>query len=148
MIRRPPRSTRTYTLFPYTTLFRSRRRPAHVRVQGFARRAVDGPEVGAGDRLRRRPVPGPARGHPAGNHRPARRMMMRLHGPCAVVVALAACLAGGCTSLGERIAQPHSSSLLDAETVAGMESTIGVESATFRTPDGVLLAYEIGRAHV
>src|SRR3546814_9513150 len=26
MIRRPPRSTRTYTLFPYTTLFRSRTR--------------------------------------------------------------------------------------------------------------------------
>src|SRR3546814_3097286 len=25
MIRRPPRSTRTHTLFPYTTLFRSRR---------------------------------------------------------------------------------------------------------------------------
>src|SRR3546814_13977899 len=25
-IRRPPRSTRTYTLFPYTTLFRSHRR--------------------------------------------------------------------------------------------------------------------------
>src|SRR3546814_18689584 len=25
MLRRPPRSTRTYTLFPYTTLFRSRR---------------------------------------------------------------------------------------------------------------------------
>src|SRR3546814_9093160 len=24
MVRRPPRSTRTYTLFPYTTLFRSR----------------------------------------------------------------------------------------------------------------------------
>src|SRR3546814_6615834 len=31
MIRRPPRSTRTDTLFPYTTLFRShaRRAPAH-----------------------------------------------------------------------------------------------------------------------
>src|SRR3546814_4405504 len=30
MIRRPPRSTRTDTLFPYTTLFRSRRgRPVH-----------------------------------------------------------------------------------------------------------------------
>src|SRR3546814_12832520 len=28
MIRRPPRSTRTDTLFPYTTLFRSARRPA------------------------------------------------------------------------------------------------------------------------
>src|SRR3546814_3468271 len=25
MLRRPPRSTRTYTLFPYTTLFRSQR---------------------------------------------------------------------------------------------------------------------------
>src|SRR3546814_8566062 len=28
MVRRPPRSTRTYTLFPYTTLFRSRLRMA------------------------------------------------------------------------------------------------------------------------
>src|SRR3546814_4015120 len=28
MIRRPPRSTRTDTLFPYTTLFRSNRSPA------------------------------------------------------------------------------------------------------------------------
>src|SRR3546814_20792922 len=28
MIRLPPRSTRTYTLFPYTTLFRSIRTPA------------------------------------------------------------------------------------------------------------------------
>src|SRR3546814_17174186 len=30
MIRRPPRSTRTDTLFPYTTLFRSPLRPATV----------------------------------------------------------------------------------------------------------------------
>src|SRR3546814_12255988 len=29
MIRRPPRSTRTDTLFPYTTLFRSPAEPAH-----------------------------------------------------------------------------------------------------------------------
>src|SRR3546814_2040758 len=29
MIRRPPRSTRTDTLFPYTTLFRSLRQPLH-----------------------------------------------------------------------------------------------------------------------
>src|SRR3546814_5253291 len=36
MIRRPPRSTRTDTLFPYTTLFRSDRAVAHV---GGARRA-------------------------------------------------------------------------------------------------------------
>src|SRR3546814_8641819 len=32
MIRRPPRSTRTYTLFPYTTLFRSGAAPAAVEV--------------------------------------------------------------------------------------------------------------------
>src|SRR3546814_20635162 len=38
MIRRPPRSTRTDTLFPYTTLFRS--------LDGLARAAV-GPAVGA-----------------------------------------------------------------------------------------------------
>src|SRR3546814_20155184 len=30
MIRPPPRSTRTYTLFPYTTLFRSRRHLAEA----------------------------------------------------------------------------------------------------------------------
>src|SRR3546814_6248766 len=51
MIRRPPRSTRTDTLFPYTTLFRSARRvedargryihavkssfPAHLRLDGL-----------------------------------------------------------------------------------------------------------------
>src|SRR3546814_6259330 len=29
MIRRPPRSTRTYTLFPYTTLFRSGQRDVY-----------------------------------------------------------------------------------------------------------------------
>src|SRR3546814_5683642 len=33
MIRRPPRSTRTYTLFPYTTLFRSRQ-PHAERIPG------------------------------------------------------------------------------------------------------------------
>src|SRR3546814_9068487 len=40
MIRRPPRSTRTDTLFPYTTLFRSARRPqlveAHIAVHDVA----------------------------------------------------------------------------------------------------------------
>src|SRR3546814_5570271 len=33
MIRRPPRSTRTDTLFPYTTLFRSRRRKARLAIR-------------------------------------------------------------------------------------------------------------------
>src|SRR3546814_20337889 len=32
MIRRPPRSTRTDTLFPYTTLFRSSKRPIMGRI--------------------------------------------------------------------------------------------------------------------
>src|SRR3546814_3103800 len=47
MIRRPPRSTRTDTLFPYTTLFRSvprrgrrqRQRAAAERQRGVARKA-------------------------------------------------------------------------------------------------------------
>src|SRR3546814_5831199 len=34
MIRRPPRSTRTDTLFPYTTLFRSAGSPVHVSASG------------------------------------------------------------------------------------------------------------------
>src|SRR3546814_10263923 len=38
MIRRPPRSTRTDTLFPYTTLFRSLRRDVRLR---YRDRAVD-----------------------------------------------------------------------------------------------------------
>src|SRR3546814_11354284 len=43
MIRRPPRSTRTYTLFPYTTLFRS----CGTRTRRFSSALVRGP-VGAG----------------------------------------------------------------------------------------------------
>src|SRR3546814_7528997 len=44
MIRRPPRSTRTYTLFPYTTLFRSRSwvdaNPAYVGGERLRHRCV------------------------------------------------------------------------------------------------------------
>src|SRR3546814_8377103 len=39
MIRRPPRSTRTDTLFPYTTLFRSSRR-RHARADAFGGVAI------------------------------------------------------------------------------------------------------------
>src|SRR3546814_3511249 len=42
IVRRPPRSTRTDTLFPYPTLFRSGRRRGHVR----ARRRPGGPGPG------------------------------------------------------------------------------------------------------
>src|SRR3546814_5309709 len=40
MIRRPPRSTRTDTLFPYTTLFRSRQRGDPDRRRGDQRRVA------------------------------------------------------------------------------------------------------------
>src|SRR3546814_17704934 len=47
MIRRPPRSTRTDTLFPYTTLFRSPRKrhaiPAMLREQSRCKRIGKGP---------------------------------------------------------------------------------------------------------
>src|SRR3546814_17221511 len=41
MIRHPPRSTRTDTLFPYTTLFRSGRRAREIEVVESARYAAD-----------------------------------------------------------------------------------------------------------
>src|SRR3546814_5668561 len=44
MLRRPPRSTRTYTLFPYTTLFRS----LHQRRQA-QRPHPQGPRTGVAD---------------------------------------------------------------------------------------------------
>src|SRR3546814_20419396 len=40
-IRRPPRSTRTYTLFPYTTLFRSLNKSFGASKQTFRQNAVD-----------------------------------------------------------------------------------------------------------
>src|SRR3546814_15519606 len=43
MIRRPPRSTRTDTLFPYTTLFRSTEPPQARGRSIFAERANDRP---------------------------------------------------------------------------------------------------------
>src|SRR3546814_19352179 len=60
MIRRPPRSTRTDTLFPYTTLFRSprqawraaRRRTAHASLYRNDRRAADRPGPGRVGRCR------------------------------------------------------------------------------------------------
>src|SRR3546814_20079925 len=50
MIRRPPRSTRTDTLFPYTTLFRSAERALagwRIEVRDFGK--CDPPILGGGD---------------------------------------------------------------------------------------------------
>src|SRR3546814_9755425 len=52
MIRRPPRSTRTDTLFPYTTLFRSTAVGAAVVMSGSRQ---------AGSRLRHQDLPAPGR---------------------------------------------------------------------------------------
>src|SRR3546814_2703770 len=57
MIRRPPRSTRTDTLFPYTTLFRSR---------GLG---VGGPHCRAGLPAHAQPVGSRAQVHPRGRGR-------------------------------------------------------------------------------
>src|SRR3546814_20556651 len=46
MIRRPPRSTRTDTLFPYTTLFRSLVRRATADVKVFPHRCPEGFKLG------------------------------------------------------------------------------------------------------
>src|SRR3546814_1497173 len=63
MIRRPPRSTRTDTLFPYTTLFRSHDRPA-------ARQGVDGGNGMAHGRRPARQGIGVALGKAGGGRRP------------------------------------------------------------------------------
>src|SRR3546814_4474747 len=48
MIRRPPRSTRTDTLFPYSTLFRSKRPAGRGRLRAYGLRLC--PHLGRGDR--------------------------------------------------------------------------------------------------
>src|SRR3546814_5875475 len=53
MIRRPPRSTRTDTLFPYTTLFRSALDEAVLVDPGIGRERVDQADVRAFRRLER-----------------------------------------------------------------------------------------------
>src|SRR3546814_15641278 len=57
MIRRPPRSTRTDTLFPYTTLFRSAVEPARNRKTAWGRCAA-GHDAGAAVDLFQQPGQG------------------------------------------------------------------------------------------
>src|SRR3546814_4549525 len=71
MIRRPPRSTRTDALFPYTTLFRSRGRPGLAR-RPSPRATPRHPEVPCrlSDRvLRWSDPPADLRSGPLGEHR-------------------------------------------------------------------------------
>src|SRR3546814_19490134 len=77
MIRRPPRSTRTDTLFPYTTLFRSVGAPSALRISAEAARPrrVDPARgrTGAGGARREHPADDRRRGK-----RPARAASRRL----------------------------------------------------------------------
>src|SRR3546814_16392571 len=66
-IRRPPRSTRTDTLFPYTTLFRSRRHRHPARVGRVSARHRLHRAAGPG----RRPPDRRGRPHRGRGHRPA-----------------------------------------------------------------------------
>src|SRR3546814_15413100 len=50
MIRRPPRSTRTDTLFPYTTLFRSRQRPEIAPVQAVGMIGIEQQQLAGRER--------------------------------------------------------------------------------------------------
>src|SRR3546814_2309451 len=91
MIRRPPRSTRTYTLFPYPTLFRSLERIGLVdrigQAPGLGWGPVDGLIVqfqgigrdrGNGGQDRRDAVAGRLRSHRLdGNRRDGRRRLWR-----------------------------------------------------------------------
>src|SRR3546814_21114552 len=63
MIRRPPRSTRTDTLFPYTTLFRSARGLAAADLRGSDR-------LSAGRACHLAEDQQPAAGRAGGDHRP------------------------------------------------------------------------------
>src|SRR3546814_13184677 len=70
MIRRPPRSTRTDTLFPYTTLFRSDRRRRGRATRGAGRGVLAAARVDVGGAAPRRPGRQARRRGDGGRHAP------------------------------------------------------------------------------
>src|SRR3546814_14762061 len=73
MIRRPPRSTRTDTLFPYTTLFRSARpAPAGPRHPGCGLQLVRGRQAHAAHHQVQPAFAGPSPGPAGPDHRAGR----------------------------------------------------------------------------
>src|SRR3546814_10010522 len=74
MIRRPPRSTRTDTLFPYTTLFRSLPEPRAERIHWILEIGPARRQVGAA-----RGAKGAAFGFPAGGRRLRRHDLVGVH---------------------------------------------------------------------
>src|SRR3546814_1989156 len=71
MIRRPPRSTRTDTLFPYTTLFRSRDGGHHRDLLQPVQRAAAKALVRQAKRIERLPVAGQCKPEPGASRQPA-----------------------------------------------------------------------------
>src|SRR3546814_20851925 len=105
MIRRPPRSTRTDTLFPYTTLFRSRRHQHARRADAALRGAVveegllQAPAIG----IAGQPLDGgdpAALGLAAGQQTGAELPAVDQHGAAAAVAGAAADIGGVGTASG------------------------------------------------
>src|SRR3546814_13446785 len=76
MRRRPPRSTRTDTLFPYTTLFRSARRELLGQVHGHLTRPGHG--AGAPRRMHVRDLDVEMLGHRSEEHTSELQSLMRI----------------------------------------------------------------------
>src|SRR3546814_1136720 len=123
MRRRPPRSTRTDTLFPYTTLFRS----------PFAR-ATDGGLIGCGCSRNA------GRGGTGMIGRMGMHSMTKFSGAGrAVTVAMMIALLAGCGIVGGKKGGPKTPVVGKRTSILSNEQ--GVE-------DDPTLADEIGRAHV
>src|SRR3546814_2711633 len=81
MIRRPPRSTRTDTLFPYTTLFRSPGAPGRLRARdraGREARRAPGLRRGRGGRARARAADDALAGTRSEEHTSELQSLMRI----------------------------------------------------------------------
>src|SRR3546814_9293634 len=109
MLRRPPRSTRTDTLFPYPTLFRSSR-----------------PAQGSGDRLCRQTLPGDRLGGHPRRHRPG---LCRRGGSCDNAPALDD-LISSATSTGTRLQTGYARSRSEEHT-SELQSLMRTSYAVF-----------------
>jgi pimeloyl-ACP methyl ester carboxylesterase len=61
----------------------------------------------------------------------------------ACLLLLAALATGGCTTLADRLVEPHSTTLLVARRQHAFEQSMAVAHATWRTAQGVTLAYRV-----
>src|SRR3546814_970671 len=104
MVRRPPRVTRTDTLFPYTTLFRSEQARAYQRYRLGARRRDRGQGAGAAVGA------GRLRGRTQVGHRRARALFAGFQ-PLRTGARAGAAEAGGGVQATARRSEEHTSEL-------------------------------------